>query len=133
MSPSKTRLAVAASTCALSFGVAAAPAAAGPDQITFGSLVAALNNVNVEIDNLEALNDLTVNDVRVVDVDDVANNNRALNNALNNNQVEINVLQDFLNDVDVDIQDVLNDLDVDIDDVIAIDVLSGGDVVVFVD
>ncbi len=96
---------------------------------------AALNNIALQVD---ALNDVTIteNDVRVVNVEDVLNNNRVLNNALNNNDVDINVLQDFLNNslnnnnVEV-LNDVLNDNDVAIGDVVAVNVLSGGDVVVF--
>ncbi|MDQ3318624.1 MAG: hypothetical protein M3522_15005 [Actinomycetota bacterium] len=114
------------------------PAFAAPTQINTGSLVSALNNVNVEIDQLNVLNDLTITDVQVVNVEDSVNNNRVLNNVLNNNQTDIAVLQDFLNNslnnnnVEI-IKDVLNNNDIDIDDVVAIDVLRNGDVVVFVD
>ena len=114
------------------------PAFAQPTQINTGSLVSALNNVNVEIDQLNVLNDLTITDVQVVNVEDSVNNNRVLNNVLNNNQTDIAVLQDFLNNsvnnnnVEI-IKNVLNNNDVDIDDVVAIDVLRNGDVVLFVD
>ncbi len=85
------------------------PAFAQPTQINTGSLVSALNNVNVEIDQLNVLNDLTITDVQVVNVEDSVNNNRVLNNVLNNNN------------------------DVARDEVVASDVLRNGDVVVFVD
>jgi hypothetical protein len=83
------------------------------------------------------LNDLTITDVRVVNVEDAVNNNRVLNNVLNNNQTDIAVLQDFLNNslnnnnVEI-IKNALNDNNVAISDVVAIDVLSGGEVVIFV-
>ncbi len=98
-------------------------------------MISALNNIDVEIDNLEALNQLTVQDVRVADIDNVANNNRVLNNALNRNEVDIDILRNFLNnaDIDVDIQNVLNDLNVNAEDVVAVKVLDGGDVVIFVE
>lgn len=101
-------------------------------QATFGNLIAALNNVNVQIRNLEALNDLTVEDVRVVDVDDVLNGNNieALNNSLNRNNVDVDVLRNALNNNEV-IKNSLNNVNVAVNDVVAIDVLSGGDVVVF--
>lgn len=81
------------------------------------------------------LNDLTITDVRVVNVEDAVNNNRVLNNVLNN-QTDIAVLQDFLNNslnnnVEI-IKNALNDNNVAISDVVAIDVLSGGEVVIFV-
>jgi hypothetical protein len=103
-------------------------------QINTGNLISALNNINAEINNIEALNDLTVSDVRVVDVDNVLNNNdvRAFNNALNRNSVDIDALQDFLNDNEV-VVDALNNNDVDVSDVVAVDVLSDGTVVIFVD
>ena len=105
-----------------------------PTQITTGNLIAALNNVNVQIDRLNALNDLTVNDVQVVNVEDVLNNANILNNSRFLNQIAI--LQDFLNnslnDVNVQIlNNALNNLDLALNDVVAINVLSGGDVIVF--
>lgn len=103
-------------------------------QITQGNLIAALNNVNVNIQDLQALNNLTIEDVQVVNVEDVLNNARILNNSrfLNN----ITILQDFLNNslnnINVEIlNDALNNNNVVISDVVAIDVLSGGDVIVF--
>jgi hypothetical protein len=101
-------------------------------QNTVGNLIAALNNIAVQITNLEALNDLTITDVRVVNVEDVLNNNNveAFNNALNRNNVEVITLQDTLNDNQI-VQDVLNNNNVEIGQVVAIDVLSGGDVIVF--
>ena len=101
-------------------------------QATVGNLVSALNNIAVQITNLEALNDLTVEDVRVVDVDDVLNDNNveAFNNALNRNNVEIVTLRNVLNNNEV-IKNALNNNDVAVSDVVAIEVLSGGDVVVF--
>ena len=107
-------------------------------QVTFGNLIAALNNINVEIINLQALNDLTLTDVRVVNVEDVLNDNnvRAFNNALNRNEVDIAVLQTFLNnslnDNVVTIREVLSNNNVAIGEVVAIDVLSGGDIVIYV-
>lgn len=101
-------------------------------QFNTGNLVSALNNVSAEINNLEALNDLNVEDVRVVNVEDVLNGNnvRALNNALNRNDVDVNVLRNAINDNEV-IKQALNDNNVAITDVVAVDVLSGGDVVVY--
>lgn len=74
------------------------------EQITVGNLIAALNNIN----DVRALNNLTIENVRVVNVENVLNNNnvQAFNNALNNNNVAIG-------------------------QVVAIDVLSGGDVILF--
>jgi len=101
-------------------------------QATLGNLIAALNNIAVQINNLEALNNLTVEDVQVVNVQNVLNNNNveAFNNALNRNNVEIITLRDTLNNNEI-IQNVLNNNDVEIGQVVAVNVLSGGDVIVF--
>lgn len=101
-------------------------------QATFGNLIAALNNISAEVNDLSALNDLSVEDVQVVNVEDTLNGNnvQALNNALNQNNVEVVTLQDTLNNNEV-VKNALNNNDVAIDRVVAVDVLSGGDVVVF--
>jgi hypothetical protein len=130
----KVRLAAGLTAGAMMLSLSG-PAFAAPTQINTGSLVSALNNVNIEIDNV--LNDLTITDVQVVNVEDSVNNNRVLNNVLNNNQTDIAILQDFLNNsvnnnnVEI-IKNALNNNNVAISDVVAIDVLSGGEIVVFV-
>lgn len=117
-----------------------APAAASfqrqnVQQITQGTLIAALNNVNVNIQDFIDIDNLTIQDIQVVNVENVLNNNNVLNNSrfLNN----ITILQDFLNNslnnLNVQIlNNALNNNDVVISDVVAIDVLSGGDIIVFV-
>lgn len=101
-------------------------------QITSGNLIAALNNIAVEIGNLQALNDLTVQNVRVVNVEDVLNGNNveAFNNALNRNNVEVVTLRNTLNNNEI-VKNVLNNNNVAIGQVVAVDVLSGGDVIIF--
>lgn len=130
----KVRLAAGLAAGAMMLSLSG-PAFAAPTQINTGSLVSALNNVNIEIDNV--LNNLTITDVQVVNVEDSVNNNRVLNNVLNNNQTDIAILQDFLNNsvnnnnVEI-VKNALNENNVAISDVVAIDVLSGGEVVIFV-
>ena len=133
----KNRIAASLGVCALALSLVAGPAFAQQNvgQVNQGALISALNNIAVQIEDVQALNDLTIQDVRVVNVENVLNNNRVLNNALNRNDVDINVLRDFLNDNDIDVAvtigDVLSNNDIAIDDVVAINVLSGGEVVVF--
>lgn len=130
----RTFIAAALTTVTLAFG--ATPAVAAPDQdvrqVNQGQLISALNNIAVQVGDVTALNDLTIEDVQVVNVEDVLNNSNVLNNALRG--ANIQVLQDFLNgslnNADI-VQDVLNDNDVLVSDVIAVNVLSGGDVIVF--
>ena len=135
LTSARARLSAVTIAGALALGVAASPVQAQQGQggqVTQGNLIAALNNINLQIDRLNALNNLTISDVRVVNVEDVLNNNRVLNNSLNNNDVRI--LQDFLNDSlnnNNVLTDFLNNNDVNIDDVVAINVLSGGDIVIF--
>jgi hypothetical protein len=134
---------IAVLTVVLAAALLVAPTASPqPDnrQATFGNLIAALNNINVQIDRLNILSNLTADEIRIVNVENVlsGNNIQALNNALNNNDVD--VLRDFLNDNECSVvavcnslNNVLNNADIAITDVIAINVLSGGDVVVFAD
>ena len=102
--------------------------------INQGNLISALNNVAVQIDRVNVLNGIDIEDVQVVNVQDVLKNGRVLNNVLRD--ANIQVLQDFLNDsvnnnnVEV-LNNVLNNNDVTVDDVVAVNVLSGGDVVLF--
>lgn len=123
----------------LTLGVAASPARAQDQagQFSFGNLISALNNINVQVGNLEVLEDVEIGDVSVTVVD--ARNLlrgariRALNNALNRNNVEILNLRNVLNENDV-LNDALNNLNIDaaiLNNVVAIDVLSGGDLVLF--
>jgi len=97
-------------------------------QANFGNLISALNNVNVQAQNIQALNN--INAVDVVDVNNVLNGTRvnALNNAINRNNVQ--VLQDAIKNNEV-VKNALNDLNINIGDVVAVNVLSGGDLVVF--
>lgn len=101
-------------------------------QATFGNLIAALNNIAVQIN---ALNNVDVRniDITLVDIDDVTVNVRQvdiLNNVLNNNNVEILNLQNVLSN-NTFLNNFLNNANILITDVVAIDVLSGGDLVIF--
>ena len=128
----RSRAAAAVLAAGASFAIAG-PAVAQPSsgQVSFGQLISALNNIAVQVDRVEALNDLTVEDVRVVNVQDTLNGNRvrALNNALRD--ADIDALQNFLNDNEI-IKDSLNNNEVAINDVVAVSVLDGGEIVVFV-
>jgi len=100
----------------------------------FGNLVSALNNITAQVDHVNALNNIDINHVRVVNVNDVLNGNnvQALNNALNRNNV--NVLTDNLNNSlnNFSILDqALNNNQTSISDVVAVNVLSGGDIILF--
>lgn len=134
---------IAVLTAVLAAALLVAPTASPKQdnrQATFGNLIAALNNINLQIDRLNVLSNLDADQIRVVNVENVlsGNNIQALNNALNNNDVD--VLRDFLNNNDCSVVAVCNSLNaarilnnVAIMDVIAINVLSGGDVVIFAD
>jgi hypothetical protein len=114
-----------------------AMAQGGPQQETrqanFGNLISALNNISAEV---QALNNLNAQSIRIVtvDVDDVVqgNNVQAFNNALNRN--DVTVLQNFLNNnnipVAVEISRILNNANIAVNRVVAVNVLSGGDVIV---
>lgn len=101
-------------------------------QATFGNLISALNNISANINQVNALNNL--NSVRIVNVSDLLNGNNvnALNNALNKNNVEIARLTNVLNNNTV-LTDFLknNNIAVDLTKVVAVNVLSGGDLILY--
>ena len=132
----KTKIAAFALALAMMGGFVGSTAAQTNQQGGAAGVVAAVANVNVENN---------VIDVAVVELNNSLNNLTALNNVLNNSPIlsnndidvtigDITVLQDFLNDNTVTLQDFLNenDIDVDVDDVVAIGILNGTDVVIFI-
>ncbi len=110
----------------------AAPAIAAPSPTNQSGGAAGVIAAVVQVD--DTLNDLSVlspggdQNIEVVTV------KNSLNNVLNNSPILSNnviTLQGFLNDNTV-LTDFLNDNNILITDVVAVDVLSGGDIVVFV-
>ena len=126
----RTGLAAVLMACAMLVASAAA-ASAAPANATRQSggaagVVAAVVQVDDTLNNLSVLSD--IGSVEVITVKDSLNN--VLQNArfLNN----VTVLQNFLNNNDVDVlNNALNNNNVVVSDVIAIDVLSGGDLLIF--
>lgn len=133
MKSKKARLAAALTAGALTLTVAA-PALAAPSPTNQSSGAAGVIAAVVQVD--DTLNELRVlspngnQNIEVVTVKD------SLNNVLNNSPILSNnvvTIQDFLNNNDVNVlTDFLNNANIDINDVVAVDVLSGGDIVVFV-
>ncbi|MDP9354090.1 MAG: hypothetical protein M3R02_02190 [Chloroflexota bacterium] len=86
----------------------------------------------VQAQDLVDVEDSTI-DVAVVELNDSLNNLQALNNVLNNNDIEVDIQdvevlsnnQDFLN--------ILEDADIFIGDVVGVEILDGGDFLIFVD
>lgn len=125
------RSAMAAVSAAM-IGFSAAPVLATPNQVGGAAGVVAANvQVDRTLNDLNVLSD--VGEIKVVEVSD------SLNNVLNNNPILSNnvvTIQNFLNNCTVlsciEISDFLNNNNVAVSDVVAIDVLSGGDINVFV-
>jgi hypothetical protein len=130
MSRVKSGIAALVAGSMLSLG-AVAPAAAQPTQVGGAAgVVAAVVQVNNVLNDLTLLSN--IGSIEVVTVKD------SLNNVLNNSPILSNnvvTIQDFLNDCTVlsciEIRNVLNENDILITDVVAVDVLSGGDIVIF--
>lgn len=113
---------------------AVAPAAAAPNQnAQAAGLVAVVAQVDRTLNDLDVLSH--IGEINVIYVDDSLNNLQVLNRSpiLSNNVV---TLQNFLNDCTVlscfEISHVLENVNVAISDVIAVDVLSGGNINVYV-
>lgn len=125
--------AVAAAALAFTIGWSGG-AQAHPNQVAGAAgLVAVVVQVDRTLNDLSVLSD--IGEINIVRVEDSLNNLRVLNRSpiLSNNVVTV---QNFLNNCTVvsciEITNVLNNNNVVISDVIAIEVLSGGDIDVFV-
>ncbi len=140
---------------AVAFGPAAQAQQPGQGQgqnqqqraVNIGGLIDAIIQVQDVLNNANILND---SNIQVVNVERSLNGNQVnvLRDILNNSEVlsrNVTTLQNFLNnnDIDVDIQDVdvlsdnqieiLENANINIDDVVGVDILDGGDFLVFVD
>lgn len=122
----------AAGVAALAVGSQVAAAAPNPSNQSGGAagVVAAVVQVQRTLNNLDVLSDN--GNVEIVTVKD------SLNNVLQNAQFlnNITILQNFLNGPCavagcITLTNLLNNNDVNISRVVAIDVLSGGDLIVF--
>lgn len=127
------RISIAALVLAL-VGLMAVPNSAQAQQqggqANFGNLIAALNNVNAQVQALQDA-EINENEVQVVYLRDLNiedNQVETLNNAFQN--AEIDVLRDAIEGNNT-LNNSLNNIQ--ISDVVAVDVLSGGEVVVYVD
>lgn len=113
--------------------VAAEPATEqAAEPVTFGSLMIALKDVGAQIDELQALSNLTAEGVQVVNVEGLLQGAslEVLNNTVDEREAEIRTLKDALSGNEV-IMSALSDNNVAIEDVVAVDVLRQGEVVVF--
>jgi hypothetical protein len=130
MNRAKSYVAALVAGSLLSFG-AAIPAGAQVRQSGGAAgVVAAVVQVNDTLNDLTVL--INIGSIEVVTVKD------SLNNVLNNSPILSNnviTLQNFLNNCTVlsciEISNFLNNNDILITDVVAIEVLSGGDIVIF--
>ena len=123
-----------ATATALALG-SVGPAVAQPNQVAGAAgLVAAVVQVDRTLNNLQVLSN--IDEINIVYIEDSLNNLQVLNRSpiLSNNVITV---QDFLQDCSgvltcFEISNFLNDNNVNLQDVIAIDILSGGDINVFV-
>lgn len=132
----KSRLAAVLGATVMAVGLAAAPASARHANQSGGAagVIAAVVQVDRTLNDLVDLN-IEDSNIEIVTVKD------SLNNVLNNNRVEVlsrnqTTIQNFLNNCTIascfEISNFLNNNDVAISDVVAVEVLSGGDITVFV-
>ena len=130
--PVKRSLGVALVAGALSVGTMSPSSAQPPNQVGGAAgVIAAVVQINDTLNDLDVLSN--IGSIEIVTVKD------SLNNVLNNSPILSNnvvTIQDFLNDCTVlscfEISNFLNNNDIAISDVVAVDVLSGGDIVIFV-
>ncbi len=111
-----------------------APAVAHAGQAAQAAgLVAVVVQVDRTLNDLDVLSN--IGQINIVYVDDSLNNLQVLNRSpiLSNNVITVqDILQDCAVAGCIEIRNVLNNLNIQIGDVIAVDVLSGGDINIYV-
>jgi hypothetical protein len=101
-------------------------------QGTYENMIAALGNLNAEVEQLNALPDLTPASVRIFDADYLASGQdpAALDQAVALHGPEIQRAQSTLANHEI-VRNVLDVVDIPVESVVAVDTLDAGDVAIY--
>jgi hypothetical protein len=139
----KKRLASALGAAILVFGVPTAALASKPPVVppvqqegqgTYENMIAAIDNLGAEVDQLNATPDLTLTSVRLFDADYLASGRdpAALDQAIATHGEQIQHARSTLANNEV-VRTVLQIVNIPVESVVAIDTLDGGDVAIYYD
>ena len=119
-------------TTVLAYQPPVIPAVQQEGQGTYENMVAALDNLGAEIEQLNAMTDLTVTNVRLFDADYLASGQdpAALDQAVALHGEEIQYVQSTLANHEV-VRTVLDMVQIPVERVVAVDALDAGDVAIY--
>ncbi len=125
-------LMVSAPTAVLAYQPPVVPAVQQEGQGSYANLVAALDNLGAELEQLNAMTDLTVTSVRLFDADYLASGQdpAALDQAVAMHGEEIQYVQSTLANHET-VRTVLDMVNIPVESVVAVDMLDAGDVAIY--
>jgi hypothetical protein len=125
-------LMIGAPTAVLAYQPPAAPVVQQEGQGTYENMVAALDNLRAEVDQIHAMPDLTVTNVRMFDADYLASgkDRAALDQAVATHGEEIQYVRSTLASHEI-VRTVLGAVQIPVERVIAVDTLDAGDVAIY--
>ena len=125
-------LMIAAPTAVLAHQPPVAPVVQQEGYGTYENMIAALDNLGAELEQLNAMTDLTLTNVRLFDADYLASGQdpAVLDQAVATHGAEIQYVQNALANNEV-VRAVLQMVNIPIESVVAVDMLDAGDVAIY--
>ena len=119
-------------TTVLAYQPPVVPAVQQEGQGTYENMIAALNNLSAEVEQLNATTDLTITNVRLFDADYLASGQdpAILDQAVAMHSEEIQYVQSTLANHEV-VRTVLDMVQIPVERVVAVDALDAGDVAIY--
>ena len=119
-------------TTVLAYQPPVVPAVRQEGQGTYENMIAALDNLGAEVEQLNATTDLTITNVRLFDADYLASGQdpAALDQAVAMHGEEIQYVQSTLANHEV-VRTVLDMVQIPVERVVAVDALDAGDVAIY--
>ena len=119
-------------TTVLAYQPPVVPAVQQEGQGTYENMIAALNNLSAEVEQLNATTDLTITNVRLFDADYLASGQdpAILDQAVAMHSEEIQYVQSTLANHEV-VRTVLDMVQIPVESVVAVDTLDAGDVAIY--
>jgi type IV secretory pathway TrbF-like protein len=119
-------------TAVLAYQPPVVPVVQQEGQGSYENMIAALDNLGAEVEQLNAMTDLTVTNVRLFDADYVASGQDpvALDQAVAMHGEEIRYVQSTLANHEI-VRTVLEMVNVPVESVVAVDTLDAGDVAIY--
>jgi type IV secretory pathway TrbF-like protein len=119
-------------TSALAYQPPVVPVVQQEGQGTYENMIAALGNLDAEVEQLNAITEMSVTNVRIFDADYLSSGQdpAALDQAVAMHDAEIQNVQSTLANHEI-VRTVLEAVNIPVESVVAVDTLDGGDVAIY--